>query len=113
MYIRENDNEKFYFKIGELETITGVPANKIRYWTNKYEYLKNQLRNNSKGTHRLYHKKSVDVIFKINRYFNEINVKMDGTKINEKLENTFRKEKEVVDRLKEIKNRLEKIFNAP
>ena len=83
MYIRTNDNEKFYFKIGELETITGVQANKIRYWTNKYEYLKNQLRNNAKGAHRLYHKRSIDVISKINRHLNEVNVRMSGKKINE------------------------------
>ena len=113
MYTKSNGKEKYYFKIGELETITGIPANKIRYWTNKYGYLKNQLRSNSKGEHRLYHKKSIGVIRKINSYLNEINAKMDGRKINEKLENTFRKEGEVLYMIKEIQNRLEKILNTP
>jgi len=30
---------KYYYKIGELEKITGVSSAKIRYWTNKFETL--------------------------------------------------------------------------
>jgi hypothetical protein len=38
---------------------------------------------------------------------------MDGSKINEKLQNAFRKEEGVVKKLKEIQKRLEKILDAP
>ena len=113
MYVEKRENEKFYFKIGELETITGVSANKIRYWTKKYPYLQDQLRTNSSGIHKLYHKKSKEIISKINLHLNEVNIKMDGSKINEKLQNAFRKEEGVVKKLKEIQKRLEKILDAP
>jgi len=113
MYVEKEENQKFYFKIGELETITGVPANKIRYWTKKYSHLQDQLRTNSNGIHRLYHKKSIEIISKINLYLNEVNIKMDRSKINEKLQNAFQREEKVVKKLKEIRKRLEKILDAP
>ena len=43
------DNSKFFFKIGEIEKITGVPANKIRYWTQKYEELNEHIKRKHKG----------------------------------------------------------------
>ena len=104
--------KKYYFKIGELETITGIPANKIRYWTKKYEYLSEQLRENTSGIHKLYHKDSIEIIYKINGYLNEVNIKMDDKKINEKLENTFKRNSELLDSLKSIRIRLEKILNT-
>ena len=107
------DEEKFYYKIGELEAITGIPSNKIRYWTKKYEYLADQLRENTNGIHKLYHKNSIEIIYKINGYLNEVSIKMDDKKINEKLENSFRKNKELLDILKDIRNKLEKILNDP
>ena len=106
------DEEKFYYKIGELEAITGIPSNKIRYWTKKYEYLADQLRENTNGIHKLYHKNSIEIIYKINGYLNEVSIKMDDKKINEKLENSFRKNKELLDILKDIRNKLEKILNT-
>ena len=77
------DEEKFYYKIGELEAITGIPSNKIRYWTKKYEYLADQLRENTNGIHKLYHKNSIEIIYKINGYLNEVSIKMDDKKIND------------------------------
>ena len=63
--------------------------------------------------HRLYHKKSIEIISKINLYLNEANIKMDGSKINEKLQNTFQREEKVIKELKAIRKRLEKILDAP
>ena len=63
--------------------------------------------------HKLYHKDSIEIIYKINGYLNEVNIKMDDKKINEKLENTFKRNSELLDSLKSIKIRLEKILNTP
>ena len=43
---KKNDS-KFFFKIGELVEITGIPSSKIRYWTKKYKELASQLRTNA------------------------------------------------------------------
>ena len=57
-----DDKEKYFYKIGELEKITGVPSSKIRYWTKIHESLKNQLRSTTGYTHKLYHHNAIDII---------------------------------------------------
>ena len=38
------NKEKYYYKIGELEKITGVSSTKIRYWSQKFKSLKDQIK---------------------------------------------------------------------
>ena len=57
-----SDKEKYYYKIGELEKITGISSSKIRYWTNNHEILKNQLRSTEGYTHKLYHHNAIEII---------------------------------------------------
>ena len=55
----KTNDSKFFFKIGELVEITGIPSSKIRYWTKKYKELSSQLRTNDETSHKLYHKNSI------------------------------------------------------
>ena len=56
------NKEKYYYKIGELEKITGVSSTKIRYWSQKFKSLKDQIKTSQGYSHKLYHHKSIDVI---------------------------------------------------
>ena len=105
------DNSKFFFKIGEIEKITGVPANKIRYWTKKYEELNSTLRKNSKGAHKLYHKSSIEIILQINQYLNEASMQINNQRLNQKLSNKFKKNEDAISNLVKVKERLEGIIN--
>ena len=49
------NKEKLFFKISELEELTGITSTKIRYWTKKYRELNSQLRETPNSTHKLYH----------------------------------------------------------
>ena len=59
------NKEKLFFKISELEELTGITSTKIRYWTKKYKELNSQLRETPNSTHKLYHKDSIEIIITI------------------------------------------------
>ncbi len=64
------NKEKLFFKISELEELTGITSTKIRYWTKKYRELNSQLRETPNSTHKLYHKDSIEIIITIDKYVN-------------------------------------------
>ena len=70
---KKNDS-KFFFKIGELVEITGIPSSKIRYWTKKYKELSSQLRTNDETSHKLYHKNSIEIILEIDKYMKNLEI---------------------------------------
>jgi len=59
---KEKIPEKFYFSIGEVSKITGLPSHVIRFWESKFPSLQPQ---KSKGGHRRYQKKEVELILTI------------------------------------------------
>ena len=62
------NKEKLFFKISELEELTGITSTKIRYWTKKYRELNSQLRETPNSTHKLYHKDSIEINISMNDY---------------------------------------------
>ena len=108
-YVKEN---KFFFKIGELVEITGIPSNKIRYWTKKYKELANQLRSNSGTNHKLYHKDSIQIILEIDKYIKNIEILSNNQNINQKLNNKLDTQIKVSEKLKRLRDKLRNLINV-
>ena len=56
--------DKLFFKIGEVAKLTGVEQHVLRYWEDEFDAL--QPKKNKSGQ-RLYEKKNVELIFKIQK----------------------------------------------
>tara|TARA_B100000676_G_scaffold28784_1_gene26772 strand:+ start:4088 stop:4429 length:342 start_codon:yes stop_codon:yes gene_type:complete len=104
---------KYYYKIGELEKITGVSSSKIRYWTNKFESLKKQLRTTSGYTHKLYHHDAIEIIISLNKFHNEIKINTNYNNFDKKLSEKIDRGKNIIKKLQIIKNKIQKIIDAP
>lgn len=59
---RKNIPEKLYFSIGEVSEITNLPTYVLRFWEDKFPTLNPQ---KSRGGHRRYEKKDVELILTI------------------------------------------------
>ena len=108
-----SDKEKYYYKIGELEKITGISASKIRYWTNNHESLKNQLRSTEGYTHKLYHHNAIEIIINLNKFKNVSKISSNYNSIDQKLAGKINRQVEIVNKLKLIKTKIEKLINTP
>ncbi|MFQ6066465.1 MAG: MerR family transcriptional regulator [bacterium] len=54
--------EKLYFSIGEVSKITRLPPYVLRFWENKFREIRPQ---KSRGGHRRYQRKDIEVILGI------------------------------------------------
>ncbi len=54
--------EKAFYKIGEVSTITGLPASVLRFWESEFSFLRPQ---KSQGRHRVYDQRTIDVVLEI------------------------------------------------
>jgi len=54
--------EKSYFSIGEVSEITHLPPYVLRFWENKFKEIRPQ---KSRGGHRRYQRKNIEVILGI------------------------------------------------
>ena len=113
MITTTSDKEKYYYKIGELEKITGVSSSKIRYWTNNYASLKNQLRSTKGYTHKLYHYNAIEIIMNLNKFKNVSKINSNYNNIDQKLAGKINRQIEIVNKLKLIKSKIEKLINTP
>ena len=104
------NKEKLFFKISELEELTGITSNKIRYWTKKYKELNSQLRETPNSTHKLYHKDSIEIIITIDKYLKNINILSSKDNMNQKLHNKLSSQIETVEKLKKIRDRLKNLL---
>ena len=108
---KKNDS-KFFFKIGELVEITGIPSSKIRYWTKKYKELASQLRTNDETSHKLYHKNSIEIILEIDKYMKNLEILSNNENINQKLNKKLRTQVEVIQKLKKLRDKLRNLINV-
>jgi DNA-binding transcriptional MerR regulator len=69
--------DKEYFTIGEVSQITFVPKYTLRYWEDKFKILR-PIRKNS--GQRRYHKKEVELIFKIKNLLYDKRYTIEGVK---------------------------------
>jgi DNA-binding transcriptional MerR regulator len=69
--------EKLYYRIGEVETITGVPAYVLRYWESEFKLLRPK--KNPAGQ-RVYRRRDLDLVLRIKTLLYDERLTLEGAK---------------------------------
>jgi DNA-binding transcriptional MerR regulator len=69
--------DKLYYRIGEVEAITEIPAYVLRYWESEFKLLRPK--KNPAGQ-RLYRRKDVDLVLRIKTLLYEERLTLEGAK---------------------------------
>lgn len=69
--------EKLYYRIGEVEALTGVPAYVLRYWESEFRLLRP--RKNPAGQ-RIYRRRDVDLIVRIKTLLYDERLTLEGAR---------------------------------
>ena len=69
--------EKLYYRIGEVEAITGVPAYVLRYWESEFKLLRPK--KNAAGQ-RLYRHRDLDLVKRIKTLLYDERLTLEGAK---------------------------------
>jgi DNA-binding transcriptional MerR regulator len=69
--------EKLYYRIGEVESLTGVPAYVLRYWESEFKLLRPK--KNPAGQ-RLYRQRDLDLVRRIKALLYEERLTLEGAK---------------------------------
>ena len=71
--------DKAFYKIGEVSTITKLPASVLRFWESEFSFLRPR---KSQGRHRVYDKQTIEVVLEIKRMLYEEGYTITGLKRN-------------------------------
>jgi len=69
--------EKLYYRIGEVEALTEIPAYVLRYWESEFKLLRPK--KNPAGQ-RLYRKKDLELVLRIKTLLYEERLTLEGAK---------------------------------
>jgi DNA-binding transcriptional MerR regulator len=69
--------EKLYYRIGEVEALTGVPAYVLRYWESEFKLLRPK--KNPAGQ-RIYRRRDVDLVVRIKTLLYDERLTLEGAK---------------------------------
>jgi len=69
--------DKLYYRIGEVETLTGIPAYVLRYWESEFKLLRPK--KNVAGQ-RLYRKRDLGLVTRIKTLLYEERLTLEGAK---------------------------------
>jgi len=69
--------DKLYYRIGEVETITEIPAYVLRYWESEFKLLRPK--KNPAGQ-RLYRKKDLELVLRIKSLLYDERLTLEGAK---------------------------------
>lgn len=69
--------DKLYYRIGEVESITEIPAYVLRYWESEFKLLRPK--KNPAGQ-RLYRKRDVEMVLRIKSLLYEERLTLEGAK---------------------------------
>jgi DNA-binding transcriptional MerR regulator len=99
--------DKFYFKIGEVSKIAGLPSHVLRFWESEFKKINPR---RTESGQRSYTRKDIETILEIKHLLHEKKFTIDGARkyINAKAE-----AEPLVNRqfLKDLKTELESIRN--
>ena len=77
MGVGSKHEEKSGYKIGEVASITKLPAYVLRFWESEFIFLKPT---KSQGKHRIYTKADIETVFEIKRMLYEEGYTIAGLK---------------------------------
>ncbi len=69
--------DKVFYKIGEVSTITKLPASVLRFWESEFSFLRPR---KSQGRHRVYDKQTIETVLEIKRMLYEEGYTIMGLK---------------------------------
>ena len=69
--------DKFYFKIGEVSKIAGLPSHVLRFWETEFKRIKPR---RTETGQRSYTKKDVEIILEIKHLLHEKKFTIDGAR---------------------------------
>ena len=69
--------EKLYYRIGEVESITGVPAYVLRYWESEFKLLRPK---KNPGGQRVYRRRDLDLVQRIRTLLYDERLTLEGAK---------------------------------
>jgi len=69
--------EKLYYRIGEVESITGIPAYVLRYWESEFKLLRP--RKNPAGQ-RVYRRRDLELVQRIRTLLYDERLTLEGAK---------------------------------
>ncbi|HEY7650393.1 MAG TPA: MerR family transcriptional regulator [Methylomirabilota bacterium] len=69
--------EKLYYRIGEVEAMTGVPAYVLRYWESEFKLLRPK--KNPAGQ-RIYRRRDLDLVIRIKTLLYDERLTLEGAK---------------------------------
>lgn len=106
----ENDLSKKYYKISDVAEILNIPASTLRFWEKEFTIIKPK--RNAKNT-RFYTAKDIETIRMVHYLVKEKGLKLDAAQQQIRINrNNVSKRVEVIDRLKSVRSRLEKMISA-
>lgn len=98
--------EKMYYKVGEVSSITGVPAYVLRFWESEFRWIRPKRTSSSR---RLYTQSDIDLILKVKHLLYEKKFTIKGAKQYMKIESAQKKAKPSAVTLDEIRSELKNI----
>ncbi len=103
--------DKAFYKIGEVSSITGLPASVLRFWESEFSFLCPQ---KSQGRHRVYDQHTIEVILEIKRMLYEEGYTITGLKRYWRQRRGRDQEKPVIPggRVQRIRNELREILDG-
>ena len=69
--------DKFYFKIGEVSKIAGLPSHVLRFWESEFKRIKPR---RTESGQRSYTKKDIEIILEIKHLLHEKKFTIDGAR---------------------------------
>lgn len=70
-------SQKTFYKIGEVSTITKLPASVLRFWESEFSFLRPR---KSQGRHRVYDQHTIETVLEIKRMLYEEGYTIIGLK---------------------------------
>ena len=77
MRVETKQEGKTYYKIGEVASITKLPAYVLRFWESEFNFLRPK---KSQGRHRVYTKADIETVIEIKRMLYEEGYTIAGLK---------------------------------
>ncbi len=101
--------DKAFYKIGEVSTITKLPASVLRFWESEFSFLRPR---KSQGRHRVYDKQTIEVVLEIKRMLYEEGYTIMGLKRHWRRRGRSREDTSMpVGQVRQIKEELQGILD--